>query len=278
MKKIFFFLLLFVISYSVSAQAPSKKCPICGQSIAKCQYKGKHPNKTAQKPAKPKITSSAQDNQSSNNQSSFNEPKTGTINGHDWVNLGLPSGTKWATSNVGADSTNGVGSYFAWGETYPKNDYSLNNLKYYISGTISDDNVHFFKYVIVNKYGKVDRKKELEHGDDPAYFNWGEGWRTPSDAQFTELRTKCKWTWIGNGYKVIGPNGESIFLPVTGFRLGTTTYEDGNDGFGTGQYWSRTLNTKIGYRAYCIQFTPDGIKRLETTARTCGLSVRPVAE
>lgn len=149
MKKILFFLFLSLFSYSVMAQStgPTKKCPTCGLSIAKCECRGKH-------------------------------PMTGTENGHVWVDLGLPSGTKWATMNVGANSPEESGDFFAWGETSMKNDYGWENQKYWI-----DDSVKFSKYVTNSQYGNKDGKKELDLEDDAAYVNWGKGWRMPSDSQ-----------------------------------------------------------------------------------------------
>ncbi len=103
---------------------------------------------------------------------------TGTENGHVWVDLGLPSGTKWATMNVGANSPEESGDFFAWGETSMKNDYGWENQKYWI-----DDSVKFSKYVTNSQYGNKDGKKELDLEDDAAYVNWGKGWRMPSDSQ-----------------------------------------------------------------------------------------------
>ena len=106
MKKILLFLLLAVFSLGISAQAPSKKCPVCGLSIPKCQYKGKHPKNTPttpvhQQPSKPAKPAAKP------------RPTTGTLNGYDWVDLGLS--VKWATKNVGASSPSDYGGYYAWG-------------------------------------------------------------------------------------------------------------------------------------------------------------------
>ena len=196
---------------------------------------------------------------------------TGTANGHEWVDLGLPSGTKWATMNVGASSPSDYGSYFAWGETSPKSSYDWSNLKYCLD-TTGDK---FSKYVTDSKYGTVDGKKVLDLSDDAAHVNWGSGWRMPSKAQQDELCKKCKWTWSSqgghNGYKVVGPNGNSIFLPAAGFR---SEGRLGDVGTG-GNYWSSSLLTDGSNYAYCLSFHSGG-------KSTCGYhlflgrSVRPV--
>ena len=123
MKKILLFLLLAVFSLGISAQAPSKKCPVCGLSIPKCQYKGKHPKKNPkptppaqQRPSKPAKPTSVP---------TPTRPTTGTLNGYDWVDLGLS--VKWATKNVGASSPSDNGGYFAWGETRTKSSYDWSN-------------------------------------------------------------------------------------------------------------------------------------------------------
>ena len=122
MRKILIFLLLAVFTLGISAQAPSKKCPVCGLSIPKCQYKGKHPKK------KPAPTAQIQQQPSKPAKPATSKPKpitvsrpTGTIEGHGYVDLGLS--VKWATKNVGASSPSDYGGYYAWGETETKSSY-----------------------------------------------------------------------------------------------------------------------------------------------------------
>lgn len=243
MKKILFFLFLSLFSYSVMAQStgPTKKCPTCGLSIAKCEYRGKH-------------------------------PMTGTENGHVWVDLGLPSGTKWATMNVGANSLEESGDFFAWGETSMKNDYGWENQKYWI-----DDSVKFSKYVTNSQYGNKDGKKDLDLEDDAAYVNWGKGWRMPSDSQVKELRSNCTHVWTTlngiDGYKLTSKNnGNSIFLPATGYWTNRL-----RDVGSSGSYWSRSLCTSDCDYAYCIEFYSDSYSWHYRT-REYGFSVRPVSE
>ena len=119
MKKILFFLLLAVFTLGISAQAPGKKCPVCGLSIPKCKYKGKHPKK------KPTTTAPAQQQPSKPAKPITVSRPTGTIEGHGYVDRGLS--VKWATQNVGASSPSDYGGYYAWGETETKSSYDLSN-------------------------------------------------------------------------------------------------------------------------------------------------------
>ena len=170
---------------------------------------------------------------------------------HEYVDLGLPSGTLWATCNVGAESPEEYGDYFAWGEVVPKDKYLWSNYKWahWVYDTISD---HFykileetwFKYYVRNwtgsGYVKGDGKMELEPEDDAAYVNWGSRWRMPTLEQLQELLDKCQWQWTQmnglNGQLVTGPNGKSIFLPAAG---GHVDYQF--NGGVCAYYWSRTL-------------------------------------
>ena len=196
---------------------------------------------------------------------------TGMANGHEWVDLGLPSGTKWATMNVGASSPSDYGNYYAWGETSTKSSYTWENLKYCLDTT--GDN--FSKYVTDSKYGNVDGKKELDPSDDAAYVNWGTSWRMPSTEQQDELCEECEWIWTShgghNGYKVVGPNGNSLFLPAAGYRNVTELDNVGSDG----RYWSRTLDTSFGRIAYSLYFDSSGVA-WDDDYRRSGLSVRAV--
>lgn len=198
------------------------------------------------------------------------ESTTGSVNGHEWVDLGLPSGTKWATMNVGASSPSDYGDYFAWGETSPKSSYELSNLEYCLDSTGNK----FSKYVTDSKFGNVDGKEELDLSDDAAYVNWGEGWRMPSKTQQDELRENCKWTWTSmgghSGYKIVGPNGSSLFLPAAGYRYGSSSDSVGS----VGAYWSRSLSTSLDYSAYILRFNSGSV--VWSGSRYFGRSVRPV--
>ena len=138
----------------------------------------------------------------------------GYENGHEWVNLGLPSGTKWATCNIGADKHEAYGEYFAWGEIETKSDYSWSTYKY------GKDDHLLTKYCAKSDYGKdgfTDNKTELDLDDDVAHKQWGGSWHMPSKEQFSELQTNTTHEWITvngiSGYKFIASNGKFIFLP-----------------------------------------------------------------
>ena len=137
---------------------------------------------------------------------------------HDYVDLGLPSGTLWATCNVGAYSPEDYGDYFAWGETKPKTTYSWNTYKW-----CNGSRETLTKYCTSSSYGIVDNKVLLEPEDDAAYVNWGPSWCMPTYMQIQELNNNCysQLTTLNgvNGWLFTGPNGNSLFLPATGYRL-----------------------------------------------------------
>lgn len=184
---------------------------------------------------------------------------TGTLNGHDWVDLGLPSGLKWATCNVGASSAEGYGNYYAWGETSTKSDYT-------------DDSS--------TTNGKEMSDIGGNAGYDVARKLWGGTWRLPTKAEFEELldEDNCTWEWTTqsgvNGYKVTSKvNGKSIFLPAAGWRSGTSLDFAGSDA----RYWSSTPGESDAYGAYGLLFHST------THFTVCyyrrpGHSVRPVTE
>lgn len=155
---------------------------------------------------------------------------------HEYVDLGLPSGTLWATCNIGADSPEEYGSYFAWGETTPKVVYNWSTYKWCKGSENS-----LTKYCIESNYGTVDSKTELDPDDDAAYVNWGSSWRMPTIEQQKELINNCTWTWTTqngvNGCLVTGPNGKHIFFPASGSRWD----ESLEYASVWGRYWSRTL-------------------------------------
>lgn len=153
----------------------------------------------------------------------------GCINGHYYAELGLPSGLKWATCNVGAIYPEDNGNYYAWGytETSQDTNYTIENYvlwKKHIAYDISG-----------NEYYDVARKK------------WGTTWRLPTEEEYIELENNCTWDWITlggkAGYKITGPNGNSIFLPAAGFYDGKFRYWDVSHG----SYWSSTSSAKTTY-------------------------------
>lgn len=182
---------------------------------------------------------------------------TGTENGHEWVDLGLPSGLKWATCNVGAKTPEQCGNYYAWGETKPKEEYNQSNSLTY--GKQMDDISGNAQY-------------------DAATANWGGDWRMPTYAEMNELNSKCTWEWTKQngvrGYKVTGPNGNSIFLPAVGYFYGGATFNSGS--CGNSFYWSSTPSSLTNDTYYL--FFDSGSHRTSDGNRYRGSSVRPVLE
>lgn len=197
-------------------------------------------------------------------------PGSGVNNGHEYVDLGLS--VKWATMNVGASSPEYYGDYFAWGETTTKTTYNWSTYKY-CNGSYTT----MTKYCTDSSYGTVDNKTVLELSDDAACVNWGGTWRMPTDAELTELRTQCTWTWTTQngvkGYKVTSKtNSNSIFLPAAGCRYDSSLSNAGS----YGSYWSSSLS-KGPYDAWYVYFFSGGVYR-DYDVRYYGLSVRPVCQ
>ena len=202
-----------------------------------------------------------------------------TINGHEYVDLGLPSGLKWATCNVGATKPEEYGDHFAWGETVQKTDaYSWSTHKYCINGGL------FSKYVPSDKAeywdgaGSPDNKTVLDAEDDAATANWGAPWRTPTDAEWTELIDNCTSVWTTqngvNGLLFTSKNnGSTIFLPAAGRRYSVCFDLVGSLGY----YWSSSLKTDNPSYAWNVYFDSSEVYR-EGLHRFSGYSVRPVTE
>ena len=192
---------------------------------------------------------------------------------HDYVDLGLPSGTLWATCNVGASSPGEYGDYFARGETEPKSNYNWSTYKH-CKGSYDT----MMKYCTSSEYGAVENKTELEPSDDAATANWGADWQMPSYEQFDELfnssYTATTWTTLNgvSGYEITSKsNGNSIFLPASGFRYEARLCYAGS----RGNYWSRSLDTSNSDNAYSLNFGSGDIDTGHVI-RDDGFSVRPV--
>ena len=196
-------------------------------------------------------------------------------NGHAYVDLGLPSGLKWATCNVGATTPEGYGDYFAWGETQPKDYYDWSTYKW-----CNGSSTTMTKYCSDSYYGTVDNKTTLELTDDAARVNWGGTWRMPTVAEQDELRStsNCTWAWTTqngvNGYKVVSKkNGNSIFLPAAGYRNDDYLNHEGSYGY----YWSSSLCADYSGGAYYVFFNSDNVDWSDSN-RYYGRSVRAVCE
>ena len=197
----------------------------------------------------------------------------GNENGHVFVDLGLSSGTKWATCNVGANNPEGYGDYFAWGETTPKETYNWSTYRY-----CNGDYNKLTKYCNNAEYGNdgfTDALTTLEASDDAATANWGSVWRMPTQTELNELKNSCTVTWVTyngvNGRLFTGPNGNSIFLPAAGNRNGSSLYYVGS----LGDFWSSSLYAGSPYDAWHLYFNSDGYY-MNDFYRNYGRSVRPV--
>lgn len=202
----------------------------------------------------------------------------------EFVDLGLPSGTLWATTNLGATTPDEVGMYLAWGETQEKNEYSWATYKW-CDGTQNK----MTKYVIDATYGTVDDKKFLDKEDD-ASAN-GDNIGCPTVEELAELMNSAYCTWTletinsRKGARVTGKNGNSIFIPAGGFKTGTRLSSNNS----AGCLWSNGLTTtqaKYYYNANVIRF---GVSRSNTISlasgdhngagfvpRNYGYNIRPV--
>ncbi len=197
-----------------------------------------------------------------------------TLNGHEFVDLGLPSGLLWATCNVGSTTPEGYGDYFAWGETTPKETYNWSTYRY-CNGSYST----LTKYCNNSSYGNngfTDNLTTLESADDAATANWGSGWRMPTYDEMYELQSNCTVTWTTqsgvNGSLFIGPNGNSIFLPAAGNRSDSELVYAGSGGF----YWSSSLYTDNPRYAWGLDFLSGGYYVSYDDGRRYGFTVRPV--
>ena len=194
------------------------------------------------------------------------EPVTPPDDG-DWVDLGLPSGTIWATRNVGATAPEDYGDYFAWGETAPKDNYEWSTYKWGNSTWLT-------KYCTDSRYGYVDSLMVLGPEDDAACAHYPGG-RTPSKEQIIELCNNCTWQWTQrngvNGQLGTGPNGNTIFLPAAGCRWKELLIYVGTYGI----YWSRTTYPDYSYGAYNLGFDSGDVS-MGGDDRLVGLTVRAV--
>lgn len=192
----------------------------------------------------------------------------GNSNGHEAVDLGLS--VRWATRNLGAAEIGDPGSYFAWGETSAKADYTWSA---YQHGASAD---------ALTKYSFSDAMSRLEPEDDAAAASWGGGWRMPTSAEWEELCCKrnCVWEWtsVGDtpGYRITsrkaGYTDQSIFLPAAGYFRAHAIEGAEKSGY----YWSSTRNEPFADRALCLYFIPNFIGIGNNGFRNGGFSIRPV--
>lgn len=222
----------------------------------------------------------------------FEERKPDT---REFVDLGLLSGLKWATCNIGASSPEEHGDYFSWAEIDTKSSFNWGTYKY-CNG--AKDNLT--KYCTKSSQGTVDNINQLEAIDDVAQMKWGENWRMPTRAEQDELRSSCYWVWTLNynstgiagyivykaksysdkGVKVYSGNSVSsnyslsdthIFLPASGFRWSTGNSYVGAEGY----YWSSTLSESNSYYGYYLKFGSETVDWAGDN-RCYGMAVRAV--
>jgi len=205
------------------------------------------------------------------------------------IDLGLPSGLKWASFNLGASKPEEYGDYYAWGETEPyyssqdpliwkqgkEAGYNWASYKFELGTDVGGP---FSKYVLDSSFGTVDNKTVLDPEDDAAYVNWGKSWRMPTYEEWAELGENCTWTWTTQnnvkGRLVTGPNGNCIFLPAAGILDNTSLYIRGSGGY----YWSSSVMQEKSYSARNIGFESDGVFWNHCNHPIRGFSVRPVAD
>lgn len=191
-----------------------------------------------------------------------------TINGHEFVDLGLPSGTLWSTKNMGAETSDEIGDYFAWGETEPKDVFTWANYTL-CEGTSST----LKRYNSMANYGQVDNWTQLTLDDDAAYQQWGGLWRMPTKEQAQELKNTCKWELDSSrhGYVLTGPNGNTLFVPISGYIDGTYWSSSAKSCYS----WTSTLGGGYPYNSFSLVFEQSSFDK--NMPRYCGLTIRPVA-
>lgn len=205
---------------------------------------------------------------------------------HPYVDLGLPSGTLWATYNVGATKPEqyaDYGDFFAWGDVVPDRDFTWYSYKYG-KAQLQWDLYGLTKYNFEGGYpSSIDRLSTLLPEDDAATVSWGVYWRMPTSEELRELIENCEYSWIEvdgvYGAKFTGPNGNSVFFSASGYCEGISGYspresfssKEGAVGF----YWSSSLNEKNNAVAYVLTFDENGVKR-DDDARYKGSPIRAV--
>ena len=198
-----------------------------------------------------------------------------TYKGHDYVDLGLPSGTLWATCNVGANSPEDYGNLYAWGETTTKTTYDWSTYKY-CNGNLKT----LTKYCNCSALGNngfTDTLTVLQSSDDAATANWGSGWCMPTKAQWEELMhnttVTCTMQNGVSGSRFTASNGNSLFLPAAGYHD-----RDWSSLWNFGFYWSSSLEMfypEHPYKAWHFYINLND-HYMYTHKRCDGYSVRPV--
>lgn len=203
---------------------------------------------------------------------------SGSVGNYSYVDLGLPSGTKWAICNVGATKAWFYGDYFAWGEVEPKRFYNWGTYYWAEEADGPANGIWLLRYGNNSMFGRVDFLFDLESNDDAALVNWGKEWRMPTESQQKELFDGCDWEWtndfLGTGVAgvkgVSKENGNNIFLPAAGYCYNGNVYDKSL----VCAFWSRSVNYDYCYDAGFLLFNRSESERLG--GRFFGYSVRPV--
>jgi hypothetical protein len=192
------------------------------------------------------------------------------------VDLGLPSGLKWASFNLGASKPEECGEYYAWGDVEPKSYYDWSTYKWCMGS-----NTTMTKYCQNAEYGYegfTDDKTVLDPVDDAAHVNLGGKWRMPTDADITELLSICIWEQTSmngiNGRKATGPNGNSIFFPLAGGRSESHLYDVGTYSY----YLSSSPHPDLPSYAWGIYLSNSDVLTIPSVIRCGGNSIRPVCD
>lgn len=183
-------------------------------------------------------------------------------NGHTYIDLGLPSGTKWATCNIGAANPEDYGNYYSWGETRPHTE-KMNPW-------------HKNELGIARRHGAIDDDNNLTAGYDAATANWGGKWRMPTKTEFEELFAQCEVEQHTDYLRLTGPNGNTLILPYAGEEeqsMFNTTYEI--IGGRIGHYWTATADSWHHLSCYYYALKKHGIFKSRSHM---GYSVRPVCD
>lgn len=194
---------------------------------------------------------------------------TGIKDGHEYVDLGLPSGTKWATVNIGADTPENFGNYYAWGENSSKNNYSWATYSWKVSSQVTNG----VESIPLEDNGTT---KSLSKTVDTATNIWGGEWRMPTLDEWKELIDNCKSYAVTlngvAGRAFLGSNGNIIFVGAPGYISSNSKSGENS----TGEYWTSSQNSETYAHYARISTTANVTPSLERQYKYYGCSIRPV--
>ena len=195
------------------------------------------------------------------------DPQPQTMKVGTPVDLGLSTGILWSDINMGAQTSEDYGYYYAWGETEKKDSYNFDNYLYKVDGATDMNVQESYLEIGTNIKGTA---------YDVAHEKWGGKWRMPTENEMWELINECTWTWKDNGFLITGPNKKTIFLPATGYFNGSSVYGD----YTQARYWTSNVNVyKDSYHAWAraLSFVKSsGEHFMGSYVRSLGCTIRPV--